>query len=212
MALAFTMSACNNNRQEEQTPEPDNVQNVTQETVQEDITLPKEEENAKVGFDYGDDELGKALRSYIEQGYWFKDQKPELIENKAHRVELYKPFTDENGTVWQFAKVGRDLDFDGKIAGTHWPVLYIYEGEQNLKDAMLFFVKEYRNFEKNKDIQENMRTFFPREATSLSGLVVKDSYIINDMDVNKDRYEGKKIFLFGFNYETKEIDYMFNIQ
>lgn len=165
--------------------------------------------------DYGDDELGAALNAYQQNGYWFKDGVPKLIENTASRIDFFKPIEDENGKVYQFAVIDGPFDFDGDSSSTCVPYIYVYEGEANLKDAIKLFQANWRKLKRVDDIEDNMRTFFPREAGTLSnGLTVKDSYVINDMPNNIERYNGKHVFLFGANARkpSRDVEYMFDLQ
>ncbi|MBQ1863407.1 MAG: hypothetical protein II150_02310 [Thermoguttaceae bacterium] len=165
--------------------------------------------------DYGDDELGAALNTYQQNGYWFKDGVPKLIENTASNIYFYEPIEDENGKVYQFAVVNGPFDFDGDSSSDCIPYIYIYEGEANLKDAIKLFQANWRSLKFNDDLDDNMRTFFPREAGTLpNGLTVKDSYVINDMPNNIERYNGKHVFVFGGNTETpnRDVEYIFDLQ
>lgn len=165
--------------------------------------------------DYGDDELGAALNAYQQNGYWFKDGAPQLIENIASEIYFFEPIEDENGKVYQFAQVAGHFNFDGDSSSDCIPYIYIYEGEANLKDAIKLLQANWRSLKINDDLDDNMRTFFPREAVTLSnGLTVKDSYVINDMPNNIERYNGKHVFVFGGNTETlnRDVEYMFDLQ
>lgn len=165
--------------------------------------------------DYGDDELGAALNAYQQNGYWFKDGVPKLIENTASRIDFFKPIEDENGKVYQFAKVGDVFKFDGDSNSTCIPYIYIYEGEANLKDAIKLLQAKWKELKRVNETKDNMRTFFPREAGTLpNGLSVKDSFVVNDMPNNIERYNGKHVFVFGGNYETpnRDVEYMFDLQ
>ncbi len=165
--------------------------------------------------DYGDDELGQALNAYQQNGYWFKDGVPKLIENTASRIDFYEPIEDENGKVYQFAEIAGAFDFDGESSFPRCPYVYIYEGDTNLKEAIRLLQEKRDYFERNRDLKDNMRTFFPREAGTLSnGLAVKDSYVIIDMPNNIERYNGKHVFVMGVNSETQngDIEYMFDLQ
>lgn len=195
----------------------ENADNGTNETDAEDANA---ETNVTVApekkfVDYGDDELGSALNAYQENGYWFKDGVPKLIENTASRIDFFEPIEDENGKVYQFAKIAGAFDFDGESSFPCSPYVFIYEGDTNLKEAITLLQKKRDIFERNRDLKDNMRTFFPREAGTLpNGLTVKDSYVINDMPNNIGRYNGKHVMVMGVNSETQngDIEYMFDLQ
>ena len=164
-------------------------------------------------FDYGDDELGQALNAYQKQGYWFREKKPELIENLGSRIDFYQPFVDADGKTWQFAKLARSFNFDGELVSRQWPVLFIYEGTENLRSAIETFSAHYQDFERNGDVTDVFRSLIPQEETQISGGVkIKDSYPINDLPTS-DMYEGKKVFVFGFKYaDGGTVEYMFNLK
>ena len=197
-------------------PEVSEVTNDANETNAEDVNaehkltfIPETKSNF---VDYGDDELGAALNAYQQNGYWFKDGVPKLIENTASRIDFFKPIEDENGKVYQFAQVSGPFDFDNDSSSPCIPYIYLYEGEANLRDAIKLFQANWRSIKFDDDIGDNMRTFFPREARTLSnGLTVKDSYVINDMPNNIERYNGKHVLAMGVNSETQngDIEYMF---
>lgn len=197
-------------------PEVSEVTNDVNETNAEDVNaehkltfIPETKSNF---VDYGDDELGAALNAYQQNGYWFKDGVPKLIENIASRIDFFKPIEDENGKVYQFAKIAGAFDFDGESSFPCSAYVLIYEGDTNLKEAITLLQKKRDIFERNRELKDNMRTFFPREAGTLSnGLTVKDSYVINDMPNNIERYNGKHVLAMGVNSETQngDIEYMF---
>ena len=199
-------------------PETSEVTNDANETNAEDINaehkltfIPETKSNF---VDYGDDELGAALNAYQQNGYWFKDGVPKLIENIASRIDFFKPIEDENGKVYQFAKIAGAFDFDGESSFPCSAYVFIYEGDTNLKEAITLLQKKRDIFERNRELKDNMRTFFPREAGTLSnGLTVKDSYVINDMPNNIERYNGKHVLVMGVNSETQngDIEYMFDL-
>lgn len=200
-------------------PEVSEVTNDVNETNAEDVNaehkltfIPETKSNF---VDYGDDELGAALNAYQQNGYWFKDGVPKLIENTASRIDFFKPIEDENGKVYQFAQVSGPFDFDNDSSSPCIPYIYLYEGEANLRDAIKLFQANWRSIKFNDDIGDNMRTFFPREAGTLpNGLTVKDSYVINDMPNNIERYNGKHVFVFGGNTKTlnRDVEYIFDLQ
>ena len=197
-------------------PEVSEVTNDVNETNAEDVNaehkltfIPETKSNF---VDYGDDELGAALNAYQQNGYWFKNGVPKLIENIASRIDFFKPIEDENGKVYQFAKIAGAFDFDGESSFPCSAYVLIYEGDTNLKEAITLLQKKRDIFERNRELKDNMRTFFPREAGTLSnGLTVKDSYVINDMPNNIERYNGKHVLAMGVNSETQngDIEYMF---
>lgn len=199
-------------------PETSEVTNDANETNAEDVNaehkltfIPETKSNF---VDYGDDELGAALNAYQQNGYWFKDGVPKLIENIASRIDFFKPIEDENGKVYQFAKIAGAFDFDGESSFPCSAYVFIYEGDTNLKEAITLLQKKRDIFERNRELKDNMRTFFPREAGTLSnGLTVKDSYVINDMPNNIERYNGKHVLVMGVNSETQngDIEYMFDL-
>lgn len=199
-------------------PEVSEVTNDVNETNAEDVNaehkltfIPETKSNF---VDYGDDELGAALNAYQQNGYWFKDGVPKLIENIASRIDFFKPIEDENGKVYQFAKIAGAFDFDGESSFPCSAYVLIYEGDTNLKEAITLLQKKRDIFERNRELKDNMRTFFPREAGTLSnGLTVKDSYVINDMPNNIERYNGKHVLAMGVNSETQngDIEYMFDL-
>lgn len=199
-------------------PEISEVTNDANETNAEDVNaehkltfIPETKSNF---VDYGDDELGSALNAYQQNGYWFKDGVPKLIENIASRIDFFKPVEDENGKVYQFAKIAGAFDFDGESSFPCFAYVFIYEGDANLKEAITLLQKKRDIFEQNRELKDNMRTFFPREAGTLSnGLTVKDSYVINDMPNNIERYNGKHVLAMGVNSETQngDIEYMFDL-
>ena len=221
VALAFT--SCKRDREpgvpNPSQPEVSEVTNNANETNAEDVNaehkltfIPETKSNF---VDYGDDELGVALNAYQQNGYWFKDGVPKLIENIASRIDFFKPIEDENGKVYQFAKVGDVFKFDGDSNSTCIPYIYIYEGEANLKDAIKLLQAKWKELKRVNEIKDNMRTFFPREAGTLpNGLSVKDSFVVNDMPNNIERYNGKHVFVFGGNYETpnRDVEYIFALQ
>ena len=197
----------------------ENANKETNETNAEDVNaehkltfIPETKSNF---VDYGDDELGAALNAYQQKGYWFKDGVPKLIENIASRIDFFKPVEDENGKVYQFAKIAGAFDFDGESSFPCSAYVLIYEGDTNLKEAITLLQKKRDIFERNRELKDNMRTFFPREAGTLSnGLTVKDSYVINDMPNNIERYNGKHVFVFGGNTKTlnRDVEYIFDLQ
>lgn len=197
-------------------PEVSEVTNDANENNAEDVNaehkLTFNPETKSNFVDYGDDELGAALNAYQQNGYWFKDGVPKLIENIASRIDFFKPIEDENGKVYQFAKIAGAFDFDGESSFPCSAYVLIYEGDTNLKEAITLLQKKRDIFERNRELKDNMRTFFPREAGTLSnGLTVKDSYVINDMPNNIERYNGKHVLAMGVNSETQngDIEYMF---
>ena len=200
-------------------PETSEVTNDANETNAEAVNaehkltfIPETKSNF---VDYGDDELGAALNAYQQNGYWFKDGVPKLIENIASRIDFFKPIEDENGKVYQFAQIAGAFDFDGESSFPCSAYVFIYEGDTNLKEAITLLQKKRDIFERNRELKDNMRTFFPREAGTLSnGLTVKDSYVINDMPNNIERYNGKHVLAIGVNSETQngDIEYMFALQ
>ena len=219
--LSLTLfAACKQNKTDEQAPAPTASTNETEtvdvtastnETETVDVNAPP---NGKTYHDYGDDELGIALNTYQKEGYWFKEglEVPKLIENLGSRIDYWEPVQDESGKTYQFAEFSRPLNFDGEIV-KYKPTLCIYEGETNLKDAILCFQAMRENFTRDKSIEENARTFFPRDEpkTLDCGLIVKDSYPISDMPVNTERYEGKHVLLFGVDRYT-DVWYIFDIK
>ena len=221
VALAFT--SCKRDREpgvpNPSQPEVSEVTNDVNEANAEDVNaehkltfIPETKSNF---VDYGDDELGAALNAYQQNGYWFKDGVPKLIENIASRIDFFKPIEDENGKVYQFAKIAGAFNFDGESSFPCLAYVFIYEGDANLKEAITLLQKKRDIFEQNRELKDNMRTFFPREAGTLSnGLTVKDSYVINDMPNNIERYNGKHVLVMGVNSETQngDIEYMFALQ
>lgn len=208
---AFGILVCTSCKDKEQNPNPTSqVPEVANESQGQDAEVTTE--SPKI--DYGDDELGQALNTYQEQGYWFKGEKPKLIENRGTRIEYYKPFTDDEGKTWQFAKFARNFDINGEYAGKQWPVLFIYEGDKgDLRSAIETFAANYRKIEKDEDTRDNPRTFLPQSETQISGgVTVKDSYPSADMATHPEMYEGKKVFLFGFSYNTGSAEYMFDLK
>lgn len=206
ISLVFFSACCKKENNDNNVNKP---QATSQEIETVVVNLPPERQKAVV--DYGDDELGQALNAYQKNGFWFKNQKPKLIESKCNRTDFYVPFTDESGKTWQFSKISSNLYFDGEYMEKQWPVMVIYEGDENLRAAIETFVANFRKMDKDKKT-DYPRTLISPEVKEISGGVsIKDSYEGPYIE-HQDFYEGKKVLLFGFNYSNKEIEFMFDLK